>query len=319
MSKIKAGPIRADRLKSFVDRYEKLGEERDAVSGDMRDILSEAKSAGYDAPTIRWLVKERKVDVADRDERDRLRDTYALALGMAVNLVEVEGMSLRKAAKATGLSKSSIHRALSVPRPSQPAGSETGEITQPPGPDTPVCEGVVANESQAGDALAIFGAGNSAHEGEANGRKSNAGRGASPASNRDGELVIRDGRQSAPPEQHAGSDRGTAGAVRADAEVDLRGQGACVDRAAARIAGGAARAGERDGRPAQPSGRDLLTAGRPALENGNAAPGAAYAACPSSPQTDGVGAPSVTSVPDEGVGDWPTIPARLDRRAVRAP
>lgn len=135
MTKTKPATVAADRLKSFIERYERLDEERAAVSGDMRDVLAEAKGVGYDATTIRWLVKERKVDVAERDERDQLRDVYAHALGMAVNLVEAGGMSLRKAAKRTGISKSSLHRALAVPGPSQPARSghdpNTGEITPP--------------------------------------------------------------------------------------------------------------------------------------------------------------------------------------------
>lgn len=113
--KTAAGPTSAARLKSFVERIEKLREEKKAIGQDERDVFSEAKGVGYDAPTIRWLLKEREIDAADRDERDALRDTYAHALGMAVHLVTVNGVSLREAGRQTGVSKSSIQRAIAVP------------------------------------------------------------------------------------------------------------------------------------------------------------------------------------------------------------
>lgn len=118
-AKAKAAPANADRLKSFIERYEKLAEERKAVGGDMADVLSEAKGAGYDVKTIRFVVQERAMDAAKRAERDDLRDTYLHALGMAVAAVSNGDMSLREAAKANGVSKSSIHRALPVPALSQ--------------------------------------------------------------------------------------------------------------------------------------------------------------------------------------------------------
>ena len=80
--KTKAGPISADRLKSFVERIEKLDEERKAISDDMRDVYSEAKGVGYDVKTMRKIVSLRKMDAADRDEQDALLDTYKHALGM---------------------------------------------------------------------------------------------------------------------------------------------------------------------------------------------------------------------------------------------
>lgn len=134
----KDGPVSAGRLKSFVERIEKLEEERKAIGGDVRDVYAEAKGVGYDVKTVRWLVQERKVESADRDERDSLRDTYAHALGLAVDLVRVEGLSLRDAGQLTGVSKSSIHRALAVPEVSQPAremvADDLGRVDPPPAP-----------------------------------------------------------------------------------------------------------------------------------------------------------------------------------------
>ena len=76
------GPITADRLKSFVERVEKLEEERAAIGGDVRDVLSEAKGVGYDVKTIRKVVALRKMDAADRAEQETLLDVYRNALGM---------------------------------------------------------------------------------------------------------------------------------------------------------------------------------------------------------------------------------------------
>ena len=80
--KVKAGPVSADRLKSFVERIEKLEEERKAISGDIRDVYSEAKGVGYDVKTMRKIISLRKMEAADRDEQDALLDTYKHALGM---------------------------------------------------------------------------------------------------------------------------------------------------------------------------------------------------------------------------------------------
>lgn len=120
------------RLKSFVERIEQVEGERKALGQDVRDIYSEAKGAGYDTKTIRWLVQERKIDAATKDERDALRDTYAHAVGMAVDLVRTEGLSLREAARKTGASKSSIHRALAVPEASQTGGGDKSKVITPP-------------------------------------------------------------------------------------------------------------------------------------------------------------------------------------------
>jgi uncharacterized protein (UPF0335 family) len=80
--KTKAGPVSADRLKSFVERIEKLEEERHAIGSDIRDVYSEAKGVGYDVKTMRKVVSLRKIDAADRDEQEALLDTYKHALGM---------------------------------------------------------------------------------------------------------------------------------------------------------------------------------------------------------------------------------------------
>jgi uncharacterized protein (UPF0335 family) len=81
--KTKPGPISADRLKSFVERIEKLEEERKAIGSDIRDVYSEAKGVGYDARTMRKIVSLRRLDAAQREEEETLLDTYKHALGMS--------------------------------------------------------------------------------------------------------------------------------------------------------------------------------------------------------------------------------------------
>lgn len=146
MSKTKAGPIVADRLKSFIDRIERLEEEQAALASDKRDIYSEAKGVGYDIKTMRKVVALRKMDAADRAEQETLLDVYLHALGM-VDRVEARvasGEPVTKAAKAEGVPRSTFYR-VSQKRASvgngtptqtpevQPAGtaSGTGDVTTP--------------------------------------------------------------------------------------------------------------------------------------------------------------------------------------------
>ena len=78
----KTGGIAADRLRSIVDRIERLEEERKALSGDIRDIYAEAKSAGFDVKVLRQLIRVRRQEAADVEEQETLLDVYRRALGM---------------------------------------------------------------------------------------------------------------------------------------------------------------------------------------------------------------------------------------------
>ena len=84
MTKTKAGPIAGDRIKSFLERIEKLIEERAAIGSDIRDIFAEAKGVGYDVKTMRKLIQLRAMDANDRAEAEALLDTYAHAIGLDV-------------------------------------------------------------------------------------------------------------------------------------------------------------------------------------------------------------------------------------------
>lgn len=77
-----AETLAAERLKSFVERIQKLEEERKNISDDIRDVYSEAKGVGFDVPAIRKVVKLLSMDAADRAEAETILDTYKHALGM---------------------------------------------------------------------------------------------------------------------------------------------------------------------------------------------------------------------------------------------
>ena len=76
------GNVGADRLRSLVERIERLEEERASIASDIRDIYAESKSAGYDVKVMRQLIRIRKQEPADVEEQETLLDTYRRALGM---------------------------------------------------------------------------------------------------------------------------------------------------------------------------------------------------------------------------------------------
>jgi uncharacterized protein (UPF0335 family) len=74
--------IAADQLKSFIERIERLQEEGKVIRNDVKDVYAEAKSNGYDVPTIRKIVKMRAQDADERKEAEAILETYMHALGM---------------------------------------------------------------------------------------------------------------------------------------------------------------------------------------------------------------------------------------------
>jgi uncharacterized protein (UPF0335 family) len=76
------GGIAADRLRSIIERVERLEEERKALAGDIKDIFTEAKSAGFDVKVIRQIIRLRKLEPAEVEEQETLLDIYRRALGI---------------------------------------------------------------------------------------------------------------------------------------------------------------------------------------------------------------------------------------------
>lgn len=76
------GGIAADRLRSLIERIERLEEERKALGNDIKDIFAEAKSAGFDVKVLRQIIRIRKQEPAEVEEQESLLDVYRRALGM---------------------------------------------------------------------------------------------------------------------------------------------------------------------------------------------------------------------------------------------
>lgn len=76
------GGISAERLRSIVERIERIEEERKALADDVKDIFTEAKSAGFDPKVIRQVLAIRKKEPAEVEEQRTLLDLYCSALGM---------------------------------------------------------------------------------------------------------------------------------------------------------------------------------------------------------------------------------------------
>ncbi len=76
------GGIAGERLRTIVERIERLEEERKALAGDIKDIYVEAKSAGFDVKVLRQLIRIRRQEPAEVEEQETLLDVYRRAIGM---------------------------------------------------------------------------------------------------------------------------------------------------------------------------------------------------------------------------------------------
>lgn len=77
-----SGAIVPGKLKSFIERIERLEEEKAAIAGDIREVYSEAKSTGFETKIMRQVVRLRKMEAHDREEQEQLLDLYKRAIGM---------------------------------------------------------------------------------------------------------------------------------------------------------------------------------------------------------------------------------------------
>ena len=74
--------VSAEQLRQFIERVERLEEEKRALQDDIKDTYGEAKSTGFDVKTMRHIVRLRKMEKHHRDEADALLETYRQALGL---------------------------------------------------------------------------------------------------------------------------------------------------------------------------------------------------------------------------------------------
>ena len=76
------GNVAADQLRLFIERIERLEEEKKGIADDIKDVYGEAKSTGFDVKTIRTVIRLRKMEKNARDEAEALLETYKAALGL---------------------------------------------------------------------------------------------------------------------------------------------------------------------------------------------------------------------------------------------
>ena len=79
---MKANTVDAKHLKAFLERIEKLEEEKRAIADDIKDVYSEAKGTGYDVKIMRKIVSIRRQDTHKRREEEEILDIYLSALGI---------------------------------------------------------------------------------------------------------------------------------------------------------------------------------------------------------------------------------------------
>ncbi|MBK8161045.1 MAG: DUF2312 domain-containing protein [Rhodospirillaceae bacterium] len=77
-----SGGIAADHLKSFIERIERLEEEKAAIANDVKEVYAEAKGTGFDTKIMRQIIRLRKMEPNDRAEQEELLDIYMRAVGM---------------------------------------------------------------------------------------------------------------------------------------------------------------------------------------------------------------------------------------------
>lgn len=78
-----SGTVAADQLRLFIERVERLEEEKKGIADDIRDVYAEAKGMGYDPKVMRMIVRLRKMPKDTRDELDAMLEAYRAALGIS--------------------------------------------------------------------------------------------------------------------------------------------------------------------------------------------------------------------------------------------
>ncbi len=78
-----AQTVAAGQLRSFIERVERLEEDKQAIADDIKEVYAEMKGTGFDTKAVRTLIRLRKKDQAERQEEEAILDLYKNALGMA--------------------------------------------------------------------------------------------------------------------------------------------------------------------------------------------------------------------------------------------
>ena len=83
MATVSPDSVAQDQIKAFIERIERLEEEKSAIAGDIKEVYAEAKGNGFDTKVLRKIVSIRKQDHAERMEQEALLELYMTALGMS--------------------------------------------------------------------------------------------------------------------------------------------------------------------------------------------------------------------------------------------
>jgi uncharacterized protein (UPF0335 family) len=86
----KIGGVETTKLKSYIERIERLEEDKGGIASDIKDVFSEAKSNGFDVKTMRSVIRLRKMKSNDRSEAEYMLDLYKRALGMDASFDDAE-------------------------------------------------------------------------------------------------------------------------------------------------------------------------------------------------------------------------------------
>ncbi len=86
MQNITTGGVEVPKLKSYIERIERLDEDKAGIASDIRDVFAEAKSNGFDVKAMRQILKLRKMKANERTEAEYMLDLYKRALGMEMEL-----------------------------------------------------------------------------------------------------------------------------------------------------------------------------------------------------------------------------------------
>lgn len=90
MQQVTTGGVEAPKLRSYVERIERLEEDKAGIASDIRDVFAEAKSNGFDVKAMRQILKLRKMKANERTEAEYMLDLYKRALGMEADFDDQE-------------------------------------------------------------------------------------------------------------------------------------------------------------------------------------------------------------------------------------
>ena len=90
MAKVTTGGVEVPKLRSYIDRIERLEEDKSGIASDIKDVFSEAKSNGFDVKAMRGVLKLRKMKSNERTEQEYMLDLYKRALGMDGEMDDAE-------------------------------------------------------------------------------------------------------------------------------------------------------------------------------------------------------------------------------------